>query len=86
MSDPTGKLDWFDTGKSIGIGLITMVVGVLVRLLFGRAVKDLDDKLGELPKLRDAVNDLRVEVAELKAKVDGFDDAPPPQPTPKVGP
>lgn len=74
-----GKIDWFDTGKSIGIGLISMVVGVLVRLLFGRAIKDLDEKLGEIPKLRD-------DMKKLQDRVNALEGAPPPQPTPKVGP
>lgn len=77
MSD--GKFEWLGDAKTIGIGLVTTVVGILVRLLFGRAILDLDEKLGEIPKLR-------AELTKLQGRLDRLEAGPPPQPTPKVGP
>lgn len=79
MSDPADKFDWLEGAQRVGLGLVSIVVGVLVRLLFGRVAKDLDDKLAQIPKLNERLD-------QMEERLDSLEAAPAPQPTPKVGP
>lgn len=93
MSDGL-KFDWFDAVKTGATAVATAVVGVLVRLLFGRAMKGIDDSLAllaksnvetaaELKGIRTELADYRTELAVLKAEMNHLKSLPVPVGGPK---
>lgn len=95
MSDsPFPKLDWFDLVKGGATAIATAVVGVLVRLLFGRAMKGIDDALarleksnadqsGELKELRAELADCRAGILVLQTEIENLKAIPVPVGTPR---
>ena len=73
MSDSPLKFDWMDLAKTGATAVATTMVGVLVRLLFGRAMKGIDDSLKVLSdsnaKLTTQLEQLRGELADCRSGI-----------------
>lgn len=94
MSDSPFRFDLFDVLKGVGSVVASAVIGVLVRMLFGRAMKGIDDKLDrleasnknqteELKGIRADVADCRTDIAVLNRDVDHLKAPPAPAVTPR---